>query len=119
MPRKPPKDDTVYLLDMFRAAQAVLSFVDGRTLDEYQRDLLLRSAVERQVEIIGEAARHVSRAFRTSHPAIAWSGITAQRHILAHEYAEILDERVWRVATVHVRTLAEQLKPLLPIDLIG
>ncbi len=114
MPRKPPKDDTVYLADMMSAAQYVASFVKGRTLAEYERDILLRSAVERQIEIIGEAARHVSKEFRESHPEITWKGITGQRHVLAHEYGEILDERVWRVATIHVPTLIEQLRPFIP-----
>lgn len=70
--------------------------------------------MERQIEIIGEAARHVSKPFRDAHPEIVWKGITGQRHVLAHEYGEILDERVWRVATVHVPTLIEQLRPLIP-----
>ena len=45
-----PKDDRVYLWDMLTAAQAVVSFVKGRTLEEYVADLMLWSAVERQVE---------------------------------------------------------------------
>jgi uncharacterized protein with HEPN domain len=49
---------------MLTAAQAVESFVHGRTLEEYLNDLMLRSAVERQVEIIGEAARRVSKEFQ-------------------------------------------------------
>lgn len=114
MPPKPPKDDAVYLADMLRAAEAVVSFVRGRSLADYLNDLLLRSAVERQIEIIGEAARHVSKSLRAAHPEIVWKGITGQRHVLAHEYGEILDERVWRVATVHVPTLIEQLRPLIP-----
>lgn len=114
MPRKPPKDDRVYLADMLSAAEAVMSFVVGRTLEEYEANLLLRSAVERQIEIIGEAARLVSEAFRSAHPEIQWRGITAQRHVLAHEYGEILDERVWRVATIHVPALIAQLRPLVP-----
>jgi uncharacterized protein with HEPN domain len=49
-----PKDDRVYLWDMLEAARAVLEFTRGRTLAEYESDLLLRSAVERQIEISGE-----------------------------------------------------------------
>lgn len=66
---------------------------------------MLRSAVERQIEIIGEAARRVSDDFRVAHPEIAWRPIIAQRHILAHEYGEIEDDLIWRVATIHVPEL--------------
>lgn len=119
MPRKPPKDDLVYLADMLTAGKAVLAFIAGKTFADYQRDLLLRSAVERQIEIIGEAARRVSKAKRDAMPAIQWRGITAQRHVLAHEYGEIQDERIWRVATVHVPALIGQLRSLVPKEAGG
>lgn len=60
------RDDNSCLWDMLAAARAVESFVRGRTDADYLADLMLRSAVERQIEIIGEAARHVSAAFRTA-----------------------------------------------------
>lgn len=119
MPRKPEKDDTVYLADMLAAARAVVAFIEGKTLADYQADLLLRSAVERQVEIIGEAARKVSRDSRDQLTMIPWKGIIAQRHVLAHEYGEILDERVWRVASVHVPALIVHLLPFLPREVGG
>jgi uncharacterized protein with HEPN domain len=79
MARRPanPEADRVLLLDMLSASRAVVSFVQGRTWDDYQHDLLLRSAVERQVEIVGEAARRVSMEFRDAHPDILWRWIMA------------------------------------------
>ena len=71
-------------------------------------------AVERAVKIIGEAAQQVSDDFRRAHPEIPWRPIIAQRHVLAHEYGEILQERIWRVATLHVPALIAQLEPLIP-----
>ena len=85
MPRKPPKDDAIYLADMLTAARAVVGFIADKSLANYRGDLLLRSAVERQIEIIGEAARKVSRERRDSLPEIPWQGIIVQRHVLAHE----------------------------------
>jgi uncharacterized protein with HEPN domain len=75
---------------------------------------MLRAAVERSIEIIGEAARRVSREFQEQHPDIPWQKIIAQRHVLAHEYGEIKHERMWRVATVHIPALILQLKTLVP-----
>jgi uncharacterized protein with HEPN domain len=74
MPREAdePSRDAAWLLDMITAARAVQSFVAGKTFEQYEQDLMLRSAVERQVEIIGEAARGISSTFQTAHPEIPW-----------------------------------------------
>jgi uncharacterized protein with HEPN domain len=108
------KDDRVYLWDMLTAARAVVEFTRGRTLAEYESDLLLRSAVERQIEIIGEAARRISKEFQDAHSEILWRPIQAQRHVLAHDYGEIKHDRIWRVAETHVPELIRQLEPLVP-----
>ena len=71
-------------------------------------------SVERQIEIIGEAARRVSMEFQQAQPDIPWRPIQAQRHVLAHEYGEIKHDRIWRVVTVHIPDLIEQLEPLIP-----
>ena len=118
MPRKPadPARDDAWVLDMLTAARAVQSFVRGRTYEEYATDLMLRSAVERQVEIVGEAARGISDPFKTAHPEIPWRPIMAQRHRLAHEYGEIDDALIWRVATAHIPELIRLIEPLAPRD---
>ncbi len=83
MPRE--QADISFLWDMLAAARAVVDFTRARTFEEYSNDLMLRSAVERQVEIIGEASRRVSESFRAQHPEIPWSKIMGQRHVLAHD----------------------------------
>lgn len=108
------KDDIAWLWDMLTAARAVGSFIVGKTFEQYSSDLLLRSAVERQIEIIGEAARRVSAEFQAAHSEIPWKPITGQRHVLAHDYGEIKHDRIWRVATTHVPELIELLEPLVP-----
>jgi uncharacterized protein with HEPN domain len=110
----PEKADVAYLWDMWDAAQAIQEFVSGRTFHSYQHDRMLRGAVERHLEIIGEAANRVSLDFQTSHPEIPWRRIIGQRHVIAHEYGEIKHELIWKVATVHVSELIAQLEPLIP-----
>ncbi len=112
--RENPAADPAWLLDMPTAARAVSAFVAGRTWEDYGASLMLRSAVERQVEIIGEAARGISDTFKATHPEIPWRPIMAQRHRLAHEYGEIDDALIWAVATVHVPRLIELVQPLIP-----
>lgn len=106
--------DAGYLWDMLDAAEAVHQFVASRTFHDYLNDRMLRGAVERHVEIIGEAAGKVSQAFRLAHSEIPWRRIIAQRHVLAHEYGEIKHELMWKVATIHIPDLINKLKPLIP-----
>lgn len=111
----PPEErDAALLWDMLRHAREVVGFVRARTWDHYRSDLLLRRAVERSVGIIGEASGRVSRGFRDAHPQIPWRPITAQRHMLVHEYGRIKDDAIWRVATEHVPALIPLLESLLP-----
>ena len=95
---QPDLRDAGFLLDMLESARIVVRYVAGKTLDDYLRDEMLRDAVERRVEIIGEAARGLSDAFQAGHPQIPWRPIMAQRHVLAHDYGDIQDEKLWRVA---------------------
>jgi uncharacterized protein with HEPN domain len=99
---------------MLDASRAIGQFVKGKSFLDYTRDRMLRGAVERHIEIIGEAARNVSPSFRNDHPEIPWSKIVAQRHVLAHEYGEVKHERIWAVATVHIPELIVQIEPLVP-----
>jgi uncharacterized protein with HEPN domain len=75
---------------------------------------MLRSAVERMIHVIGEAARGVSKTLREVHPEIPWKGIIGQRDVLAHDYGRINHARIWDIATVHVPDLIRKLEPLLP-----
>lgn len=114
MPPKASDGDLAYLRDMLDACDRVTRFVAGKAIDDYRIDELLRSAVERQIEIVGEAARRVSDSFREAHPEIAWRPIIAQRNILAHEYGEIEHDLIWRVATTHIPALRASLLTVLP-----
>lgn len=111
---RPDNADAGYLWDMLDAARTVRDLVRGIRFNEYMQDRKLQLAVERCVEIIGEAARHVSESFRQAHTEIPWRGIIAQRHILAHEYGDIKQDRMWNVATHHVPELVALLAPLVP-----
>ncbi|MFO7899133.1 MAG: DUF86 domain-containing protein [Planctomycetota bacterium] len=113
---RPEERDAAYLWDMLDAARTVQEFVAGKALDDYVADRQLQLAVERAIEIIGEAARRVSKDFRAAHPEIPWRPIIGQRHVLAHEYGEIKHERIWAVATRHVPELITLLEPLVPTE---
>jgi len=110
----PDTRDAGYLLDMLQHAEGVVRAVERHAFDDYAADEDLRLAVERRIEIIGEAARRISETFQKAHPEVPWRKIVAQRNILAHEYGEIEDEIMWDVATVSVPELLRLLEPLVP-----
>src|SRR5437870_13798254 len=109
---RPDPRDTALLADMLNAARVVVEYVSGKRYEDYLKDQMLRDAVERRVEIIGEVARNISRAFRGAHQEIPWRPIMAQRHILAHQYATIRHDLIWAIATVHALELIKLLEPL-------
>jgi len=106
--------NAAHLWDMLDAAQAICRFTEGRTLDDYLEDRMLRGAVERHIELISEAANRVSTSFRISHSHIAWRHIVAQRHVLGHGYGELKHDLLWKVATEDIPELVQQLEPLVP-----
>jgi uncharacterized protein with HEPN domain len=111
----PPEGaDAAYLWDIIDAGQAITAFIAGKTFADYEADRMLRRAVEREVEIIGEAARRLSAVFQDNHPEVPWRRIVAQRHVIAHEYGEIKHEKLWLVATQLVPELVRLLERLLP-----
>jgi uncharacterized protein with HEPN domain len=110
-----PEDrDAAYLWDMWDAARAVRDFVVGTRSEDYIRDRMKQMAVERALEIIGEAARGVSDGFKQAHPEIPWRALVVQRNVLAHDYWAVEQDRLWTVATVHMPKLAAALEPLVP-----
>ena len=111
---QPEAKDAAYLWDMLDAARAIQEFVLSRSFEDYKSDRMLRGAVERHIEIIGEAANRVSRGVRAAHPEIPWQRIIAQRNVLTHEYGEVDDSLVWRVATTRIPELISQIEPLIP-----
>jgi uncharacterized protein with HEPN domain len=106
--------DAGYLWDMLDSAKTIINFVSGVSFSQYMQNRQLQLAVERALEIIGEAARRVSKGFQDEHCDIPWQNIIAQRNVLAHEYGEIKQELIWKVATVRIPELIAALKPLVP-----
>jgi uncharacterized protein with HEPN domain len=102
------------LYDIREACKKLTTFTKGSTLDDYLSDDLLRSAVERQFEIIGEA---LSRLHRID-PGLAtriheYRRIVAFRNILIHGYAIIQHDTVWGVVQSDLPKLSRQIDELL------
>ena len=109
-----------YLFDIKHAADLLLSFSLGKTFVEFTADPLLRSAIERQFEIIGEALNQLSKVDPDTVAAISeHRRIIAFRNILIHGYAEIDHRLVWGILEGKLPDLHRQVEALLANDVSG
>lgn len=103
-----------YLHDMRVAAGLIANFTRGKSLADYEADAMLRSAVERQFEIIGEALAHLARLDQSLvHRIREHARIIAFRNILIHGYAEVDHRIVWDIVESKLPTLRSDLDAVL------
>ncbi|MHC4432943.1 MAG: HepT-like ribonuclease domain-containing protein [Planctomycetota bacterium] len=107
---QPNPEDMARLWDILDAARAAMQFTAKMKFEDFLAGRMVRNAVERNLEIIGEAARCVSQDFRNSLPDIPWRAMTALRNVLAHEYGEIRYERIWFLCREQLAILIRQLE---------
>ena len=103
-----------YLYDIQKAAGLLDEFVAGKTFADYQRDAMLRAAVERKFEIIGEAMTQLAKLDKVVAAQISeYQRIIAFRNVLIHEYADVDDKLVWDVVETNLPTLVREVDALL------
>jgi uncharacterized protein with HEPN domain len=103
-----------YLYDILQAADLLASFSQGKILEQYQHDPMLRSAIERQFEITGEALNQLLKLAPDLASRITeHKRIIAFRNILIHGYAEVDGRIVWGVLEQKLPLLREEVSKLL------
>ena len=108
------RDARAYLWDVREAADAIASFTQGRSFDDYAGDLMFRSAVERQLAIIGEALSQLARMDRALAARIPeLRRVIAFRNVLIHGYDRIDDAGVWRIVEADLPPLRRRAADLL------
>lgn len=101
------------LQDILTAANLILNFIEGFSFGEFEKDLKTQSAVIRQLEIIGEAVKRISKECRDQYPIIPWKKIAGLRDILIHLYDELSLQRVWEVTEKSIPELIKQISPII------
>lgn len=105
-----PRDVRIPLYDMLQAADAITAFTEGRTAELYTDDLMLRSAVERQFEILGEAmSRALSIEPELSTRLTESRSVVDFRNVIAHDYDRLAHATVWDVAANHLPHLRDRI----------
>ena len=108
------RDPRAYLFDVLQAADAISAFLSDRDYKAFVGDDLLRSAVERKFEIIGEALNQLGKLDAALVSRISqWRDIVAFRNILVHGYASLDLAIVWRANTESLPLLRSEVEALL------
>lgn len=102
------------LLDMLLAARDIHQFVAGLTEEDFNANRMAQSAVIREFQVIGEAARLISPETQAKHAAIAWRTIAGMRNRMIHEYFDVRFDVVWDTIQNDIPTLIRQLEAIVP-----
>jgi uncharacterized protein with HEPN domain len=101
---------------MAEAAEQALAFVQGRQRPDLDTDSMLRLALTRAVEIVGEAAAQVSDAGRAECPTVPWPQIVGMHNRLVHAYFDINADILWDTVLLALPELLAQLRVPLQED---
>lgn len=106
-------DETLYLRHMLDAIDTVKEYLQGVDETKFKNTRLIQDGVIRQIEIIGEAARHISKDLRKTYSEIPWQDVAGMRDKLIHDYFGVDIEKVWVTAQDDLPVLRKQVTGIL------
>jgi len=107
------RDYKAYLNDILKAINKIETYAENLTLDNFSESNLYQDAIIRNLEIIGEAVKHIPTTLQKKYPDIEWKKIAGLRDILAHAYFGIDIEIVWDVVQNKLHGFKEQISLIL------
>ncbi|QSI04617.1 HepT-like ribonuclease domain-containing protein [Treponema pedis] len=102
--------DKSYIYDILKYSQEVIDIIKDENHNSFVNNRIKRLAIERLIQIIGEAANHLSKDFMQENPDIPWTKIIGLRNKIVHDYGEILTDRIWLIASESIPELMYQIK---------
>lgn len=103
----------LFVRDMLDACERVLEFTDGMDQAALLEDVRTYHATLHNLALIGEAATHIPKFVRDSHPNVPWRSIVGARNVIMHVYLGIDDNLIWQMVSRSVPDLIPQLRVLL------
>jgi uncharacterized protein with HEPN domain len=107
------RDELVYLRHILDAINIVEEYLREVSETQFKSTRLLQDGVIRQVEIIGEAVRHISKDMRKMYPEIPWQDIAGMRDKLIHGYFGVDIEEVWETTQQDLPVLKSQIAGIM------
>ncbi len=105
-------DPKIFLLHIEGSIRNIERFSEGLTYEKFKADRLHQSAIIRELEIIGEAAKNLPSDFKRKHHDIEWSKISGLRDVLIHHYFGVNLERVWEILGKDLPELKRKLEKI-------
>ena len=102
--------DLALLQDMLAAAKEAGAFISGMTEAAFLKDKKTQKAVERELEIIGEAAKGLSQAARDQFPHVPFRSMIGMRNILAQDYGHVDPKELWKTVQEALPALVKDLR---------
>jgi uncharacterized protein with HEPN domain len=101
------------LEDILDAIAAISAYTSGKTFDDYAAERMLRDAVERNIERISEASRHIPRGLKAKHAEIPWRKVAGIGNVLRHAYPIVDDSLIWEVVVRDLPSLKAAVEQML------
>jgi len=103
------RNHSLYLSDILNAFEAIESFIEGQSFEDFKKDDKTSSAVIRKFEIIGEAAKQVPESVKQKYPSVPWKEMAGMRDKLIHFYFGVNYELLWRT----INNRIPEIKPVI------
>lgn len=103
------KDDSIFVEHILESIEAVEKFSKGMTRSELVKNRLKQSAIIREIEVIGEAVKNISKSIKEKYKNISWREISGTRDKMIHHYFGIDLEIVWEIVKIGLPELKKQM----------
>jgi uncharacterized protein with HEPN domain len=103
------EEDLSYLIDIVDCIMDITEFTNSIFYNDFEKDKMRKLAVERQLEVIGQAANKISKETQGLIKNVPWGNIIGLRNKLAHDYGEILAERIWNISRTSIPELLNEI----------
>lgn len=104
------RGDAELLADLREAIARIEDYTRGLTFEQFMKNIKDQDAVVRNLEIIGEASKNISSAFKKKYPKIPWNDMARVRDRLIHHYFGVNLDIVWDIVKVDLPSLSAILK---------
>ena len=109
------KNDSIYLSHILESIERIEEYTKGMEKTDFSFSNLVQDGTIRQIEIIGEATKNLSKDLREKYPQIPWRDIAGMRDRLIHHYFGINLEDVWHTVKVDIPALKDEILVILDI----
>jgi uncharacterized protein with HEPN domain len=110
---KKERRDREFILDIYSAVEKILRFTEDMSFNSFVRDERTIDAVLRNIEVMGESAKHISDNLQSKYPSVEWKNLAKTRDKLIHGYFEVDVETVWNIVIHDLPKLIKELNVII------